>query len=265
MKKLLIAGAILASFAATQSASAADMALKAPPPPVIYDWTGFYLGINGGYSWGRSATDFTGPGLVPFSTSQKMNGWLGGGQAGYNWQFNKSWVLGLEADIQGTGQRGTDALPTSPPCPLVVVAVVPCTTTTGTFQQKLEWFGTVRARLGVEPSDHWLLYVTGGLAYGDIKTIATASAVTTAGAGGPVTGTATATASNSTIKAGWTIGGGAEWVLSGPWTAKLEYLYMDYGHVSTSLALVGFYPLLNTNSHVTDNVVRAGINYRVPR
>jgi outer membrane immunogenic protein len=249
------------------AASAADMPLKAPPPAPWYDWTGFYAGLNLGYSWGRSWTSYTGTSLIPggaiapFSTSQNMDGILGGGQIGYNWQFNRNWLFGLEADIQGTGQRGTATLPTVSGT-FGVVALFPYTTT-ATLSQKLPWFGTVRARLGFEPSDHWLLYATGGLAYGEVDSTYTVS-TTTVGGGGPAT--TTAAASSNSTRAGWTIGAGSEWALSGQWTAKVEYLYIDLGHDSTSFTGgSGAYSSLAGSSHVTDNILRVGLNYRFPK
>ena len=171
-------------------ASAADMALKAPPPPpVVYDWTGFYAGVNGGYSWGKSSTNVTGttsaPSTLAFPLSESLDGGLVGGQIGYNWQFNHNWLFRLEADIQGTWQKGTAQAPTFTFTPVGIGNVLPVITATGSLAQKLPWFGTVRARLGVEPSDHWLLYVTGGLAYGEVESTATATTAT-AFAGGPV-------------------------------------------------------------------------------
>ena len=108
MKKLLLAS--VASLVLAVPAMAADLG----QPPVIapvYNWTGFYFGGNGGYDWGNSSTKNTAIGLTPFSTSQSMNSWVAGGQLGFNWQFNKNWVLGAEADIQGTGQNSTATLP----------------------------------------------------------------------------------------------------------------------------------------------------------
>src|SRR6266700_3769287 len=119
-----IATAALALMIAIPSASAADLAprpyTKAPPAMVeIYNWTGFYVGGNAGYSWGRSNTDAsffntaTGLPIVPpagsiLTNSFDMNGGIAGGQAGYNWQ-SSNWVLGLEADIQWSGERGSAA------------------------------------------------------------------------------------------------------------------------------------------------------------
>ena len=133
MNRLFPATIALVALAASGSASATDMPVKAPPlAPVAapYDWTGFYIGVNGGYSWGNSATDYAVPGLAPFSTSQSMNGWVFGGQAGYNWQFNRNWIFGIEADLQATGQGGDPTLPTEGPV-CTGLFTITCTTTTG--------------------------------------------------------------------------------------------------------------------------------------
>jgi len=90
MKKLFVAGAMLASFAAIQSASAADMALKAPPPAPVYSWTGFYIGANVGYSWGKGNSDYYDPNFGASGTgaisnnplSERLDGVIGGGQIG---------------------------------------------------------------------------------------------------------------------------------------------------------------------------------------
>jgi outer membrane immunogenic protein len=244
--------------ASVSVASAADMALKAPPPPPApCVWCGWYVGLNLGGSWGRSSTTYDGALFAPFTTSQNMDGVLGGGQVGYNWQFSSNWVFGLEADIQGTGQRGTADLPTIvvPPIPGILALGLPGTTSAATLTQKLPWFGTVRGRLGVEASSNWLLYVTGGLAYGEVRSTLNTNAVTTTGIA-----TATSTGVNDT-RAGWTVGAGSEWMFAPQWSAKLEYLYMDYGHISDSFLGTGSYATVGITSHVTDNVVRVGVNY----
>lgn len=173
MNKLLLAATALIGIAAINAAGAADLALKAPPPPLVVDeWTGPYIGLNLGGSWGRSRTSYTDPdpAFVPFSTSQHMDGVLGGAQVGYNVQFNRTWLAGLEADFQGTGQRGSASFP--PITEIFAGAAVTTVTTTGTLTQKMPWFGTVRGRLGVEPSSNVLLYVTGGLAFAQIRSTA---------------------------------------------------------------------------------------------
>src|ERR1700688_4531245 len=115
MKRIFIAIAAVGSLLTT-GAFAADLApmyTKAPPPVVaVYDWTGFYIGGNVGYSWGRSSTteafsdSVSGTILAATSAKFDLNGVIGGGQIGYNWQRDK-WVFGLEADIQGSGQKGS--------------------------------------------------------------------------------------------------------------------------------------------------------------
>ena len=266
MRKVVVACVALSALAVTGPAFATDLPLKAPPyapPAPVYDWTGFYLGINGGYSWGNSSTSYSGTDAItglpftPLSMSQSMDGWLGGGQIGYNWQFNRNWLLGLEADIDGTSQKGSAALP-SVSGTFGVIALFPFTTT-ASLSQSLPWFGTARLRLGVLPSDHWLLYVTGGLAYGEVDSSSTISNTTTTGAG---TTTVTMSGSQDTTKVGWTIGGGVEWALAAHWSAKLEYLYMDLGTVSGAFTGVGAYSTLVTSSHVTDDILRAGFNYK---
>jgi outer membrane immunogenic protein len=275
MKRILIGIAAIASL--TTGALAADLAprpyTKAPPPVIaVYDWTGFYLGLNGGYSWGNSSNTYT-TGLPAFTTSQNMNGWVFGGQAGYNWQFNRSWVFGLEGDIDATGQRGTTALGpitavtvfVPPPGAAALPTVTTTVTSSATFQESLSWLATARARLGVLPSDRVLLYVTGGLAVGEVKSTSTAGITTTTALsfGVPPGPTAAAfLASSTSDRVGWTVGAGIEGALGNNWTAKLEYLYVDLGTINNAFAGLGGFAPLTISSRVTDNIVRAGVNYK---
>lgn len=143
-----------------------------------------------------------------------------------------------------------------------------------TLSQKLDWFGTFRGRIGstfIAPT--FLAYVTGGLAYGDVKTTNTVSGtnVTNPGGqgvnGGTILTPVSAFMSSSTVRAGWTVGAGIEGVVSGNWTAKLEYLYIDLGNVSGSFLTPivgpsGGFLRSSYNSHITDNILRVGLNYR---
>jgi outer membrane immunogenic protein len=259
--------------AASFGASAADMqaapTLKAPMRSLAYDWTGFYVGVNGGGSAGRSSTDVVltpiqnitiGPG--PFalgSVSQYMVGGLGGVQAGYNWQTNAA-VVGLEADIQASGQKGSAQLPAV--VSVLGVCIAPCvppppTPTMGAvgFAQQLRWFGTVRARVGYTPADRWLVYATGGLAYGEINTDPTVS----------VAAVSATAPSYSQTKAGWVAGVGIEAALFGGWTGKVEYLHMDLGSISGSFVSLTTFPFRGTfvaTSRITDEIMRVGVNYR---
>jgi outer membrane immunogenic protein len=259
MNKSLLAGAALAALTAS-SVFAADMPLKAPVKISAYSWSGFYIGANVGWSFGRADTDWAIAGGAAGSTSQKLDGILGGFQEGYNWQFGNS-VFGIEADFQGSAQKGSSAL-------TFVLGANPPDTNIG--EVKLPWFGTIRGRVGVTPSDRWLIYATGGAAYGAITSNAT-SVTTVAGVA------TTAAASSTTVHSGWTVGGGVETALAGNWTARLEYLYVDLGRIGGFCATVSpgasspvcfagpagsVYSPIATSVHVTVNIVRFGINYR---
>jgi outer membrane immunogenic protein len=259
-KASLAAAAIMAGLG---TASAADLPIYTKAPPLLYSWTGFYLGGNVGYSWGKSDTtvsflDASGAAIASDSHSFDLNGVIGGGQIGYNWQTGK-WVWGLETDIQASGQKGSSTFT----CPTGICKLG--SAVTETLDQKLDWFGTLRGRLGFTVTPTVLLYATGGLAYGDVKTDGTISDPTTF--------------SSSTIKTGWTAGAGIEGRIAGNWTAKLEYLYMDLGNVSGGLVgtpIVLPNPCVvrvcaannlsttfsSTGSGITDNIVRVGVNYR---
>jgi len=262
--KAVVASA-LAAIAATSVASAADLAArpytKAPMIAPVYDWTGFYIGGNVGYSWGRSSDTSTlsnGAGTVLFTSADRanMDGVIGGAQIGYNWQV-QNWVWGLEADIQGSDQKGRrDFLCPTGVCtpPFGVIAVFPGPAVPVALDQKLEWFGTVRGRVGVLATPQVLFYATGGLAYGEVNT----SAVIGAGAFG---------FNAHDTRVGYTVGAGVEGALGGNWTAKLEYLYMDLGRTSgtfltTIPALGGGVLSYNYSSRITDNIVRVGLNYK---
>jgi outer membrane immunogenic protein len=267
---------MLALFACVGSgpAMAADIPVKAPPrvvdPP--WNWSGFYLGGNAGYSWGRSSTDIdiicAGVGVggvcpvvgqTAYSANHKLNlnGPLGGVQAGFNLQ-NGQWVFGIEADIQWTGQKGSTGFA----CPAQLCNsgdVGPALQiVSGTLEQKLTWFGTLRGRLGIAHST-WLAYVTGGLAYGELKSAGTLAGITTAG---PAT---SLVFSNRDRNLGWTAGGGIEAALGrSKWSAKLEYLYIDLGRFEQTVAFTTTAPPVNVrfDSRVTDHILRVGLNYR---
>lgn len=264
MRKIALGFAAMLSLAATGTSYAADMPLKARPmlAAPVWSWTGAYIGANIGYSWGRSRDTETisnaiGTPLALNSFRDHMNGVVGGGQIGYNWQAN-NFVYGLEADIQGSGQKGSGlfgcAIGVCTPGAVILVAPGPAIT--GTLSQKLEWFGTLRARAGLLFVPSTLLYVTGGLAYGEVKSSLTVANGAVANA-----------FSNSSTRAGWTIGAGVESKLSANWSAKLEYLYVDLGSVSNTFAttipaLGGGFLGVSGNSRVSDNILRAGLNYK---
>jgi outer membrane immunogenic protein len=222
MRRVLLASIALLSFGIGASVAAdlpRSMPVKAPAVvPMAYNWTGFYLGINGGYGWGSS--DWSG-GIVG---SNSPDGWLVGGTVGYNWQaLGSPWVFGLEGDIAWTDIRDSFANAT---------CVTGCET-------RLNWLGTARGRIGYA-WDRFMVYGTGGAAFGDIE----------ANVGG--------LAGTSDTNVGWTAGAGIEGAIGANWTAKVEYLYVDLGSVGCGATSCG----VPANVDFTTNVVRGGLNYR---
>jgi outer membrane immunogenic protein len=265
MKRLALAISILAVSAV--GASAADMApapvyTKAPPPVVaIYNWTGFYIGLNGGGGWAddRSNVVYESLAGVPYPStalpggagtfgSRSAAGGFGGGQIGYNWQA-QNWVFGLEADAQGSGIRGSEG------ATLPYFAGSPGSTITATTTERLDWFGTVRGRLGYA-WNNFLLYGTGGFAFGQ-----TNSTITTADSFG-----FTSFGADTTTRTGYVVGAGAEYGFAPNWSAKLEYQYLDLGRGTINAVefLAGAPTIFATaNSTRYDyHTVRLGINYR---
>ncbi|MET4318852.1 outer membrane protein [Bradyrhizobium sp. RT5a] len=275
-------------------AFAADLAVphiytKASPVAVDpgHNWSGFYAGINVGHGWGRSATtaDFidSGAGALLNSSAGKfdLNGVSGGGQIGYNWQ-REMFVIGFEADFQGSGRKGRfNALCAGAPAGLQDGVCTPGHRGDNTFDpalpvtfnlvQKLDWFGTVRGRLGAAVTPRVLFYGTGGLAYGRVSTSGTIAATNVSGSPGSDDNLAftpvAANFSSSTTKIGWTAGAGIEGAFADNWSARLEYLYVDLGTVSGSLAtpviaLSGAPLVVSYRSRITDNILRVGVNYR---
>jgi outer membrane immunogenic protein len=173
----LLRGALAAlalSVSMVSSAGAADLPVKARPVvPVVVDyWTGYYVGVNGGYSWGRwNSTSLANVFPGPLTThSPKVDGWLFGGQAGYNWRFDPHWVVGIEGDLQWTGERASSRTSfDSPRIPEVGGDFNNIFTTTTEASWKFPWFGTLRGRLGWLADPTLLLYGTGGLAVGNFR------------------------------------------------------------------------------------------------
>ena len=284
MKKLVAAALVAASM---NAASAADLPLRSapviePPPPVM-TWTGLYIGLNVGGVWDGSKTmtvaglpAFAGPtwepelmtstALTTGTGSAGSSGAILGGQIGYNWQIGGNFLLGLETDIGGI-------LASRNPMRVIGAAVpqpYPETIFSGTNSQKsLDYLGTVRARLGFIATPTFLLYATGGLAYGGAKA---STAVWQFDADNGVPGNApyAGFGSTSRLRTGWTVGGGGEWMFQPNWSLKVEYLYYDLGRAifPSPIALVappdwnsGYGFAVGTSVRYTGHVARAGINY----
>jgi outer membrane immunogenic protein len=261
MRKIMY-GAATAALLLGSPALAADlgarMPVKAPAYVAAYNWTGFYLGVNVGYSWAR-ATDtgslFTGAGAPAgsFGSSENLNGVIGGGQIGYNWQTGNL-LLGVEADFQGSGERNDIGAT----CVGAAGVALGGCSVSGT--DRIRWFGTARGRVGYA-ADRWLFYVTGG---GSWLNLSSDVSITGAAPFAPLG--VTAVSSNSTTRFGWVLGGGVETALWSNWTGGVEYLYIDTGNytqsfvVPTALAVLG---ATGTETvRVKENVIRAKLNYR---
>jgi outer membrane immunogenic protein len=236
-----IAASLCAVPVCAVPAVAADMAVSAPLPVVApYNWTGFYLGVNAGGALGRDRTTHNLAAAAGSAEQSNVSpaGIIGGAQAGYNWQLGTWLLLGVETDIDGSGQTSSYTCDAS--CnPLFA---------TGVHTQKIGWLGTTRVRAGLVTGPI-LTYFTGGVAYGGVTT----NYVETAPGG-------VASASLSGTKTGWTIGSGVEASLGGNWTGKIEYLYIDLGGRSFSLTGPAFgNEIITTRIH--ESMFRGGLNY----
>jgi len=279
MKRFLLGGtALVAMFAG--SAMAADMPVRAPmykaPPPVmaaVYNWTGSYVGVNGG--WGSSANNrvalagtdtgaggifeplgLPGPNTAPIinRAALKSSGGLGGVQAGYNWQTG-TWLFGIEADIDAAGIKGSNTINAGGPGTPFVAVSYP-------MSSNLKWLGTVRGRLGMLVAPQFLLYGTGGFAFGrnDLSLAAIAP-----GAAPPCPTVAQSCANtNTNTQTGYVIGGGVEWKFAPNWSVKGEYLFVDLGNQSSTITY-NYGTFLSTGRVTAQdryNIGRAGLNYQ---
>ena len=258
MKKLSLLSVALMAVGSIGSSNAADLPARMTTlAPVPYlNWTGFYAGVNAGFGWGDPSSHLvTGPlagfaadPLAPADYNTRMSGFIGGAQAGYNYQINTV-VVGVETDIQFSNINGTMTTPST----FLPALVSPATFTES---ETLSWFGTARGRIGFLPMSNLLLYGTGGLAYGRVNTTSlfhfdTAPFVAYSG-------------SAAQTKAGWTLGGGAEWALDRSWSVKAEYLYYDLGTINVT----GLPPVLGPipfatqlSQKVTGSIAKFGVNF----
>jgi high affinity Mn2+ porin len=225
--KCAFAGAWLGAVGLAHAASAADLPVKAPALKAVYDWTGFYIGGHVGYGGGS-----LGPGSnalpeegFPFPPS--ITGVIGGYQAGYNWQLSNHVVLGVEADATFTSPVDQPRLAAAP------------------FNASIDYANTVRGRAGYA-FGRWLPYLTGGFAWGH-------SHINMNDSAGAVF------AEPGAIQTGWTAGAGVEYAVSGNWSAKFEYDYID---LSRRMYDLSSYGLPNVNVDPGIHLVKVGLNYR---
>ncbi len=287
MNKITSSLAAISLALSAAAALAADLpSLKAPPvvvpPPPL--WTGFYFGANVGGIFDASTgattaatpifNDTTGAALgapsyfgtasaasIASNASLSNAGVIGGGQAGYNWQFNNNFLAGLEADIQGTtlsSNASASGAATEPSTGSLV-------STTASLAKSLSYLGTVRGRLGFLVTPTLLVFGSGGLAYGGMNF--TAGFFQTSS--NPNFPSSAVSADYNDARIGWTAGGGLEWMFHPNWSAKVEYLYYDLGTASAANALSAAVPAGNllygsyyqTSTHFNGHVARVGVNY----
>ena len=244
-KSLTLAASAALLF--TGAAVAADAVVYNEPAPVVADtfsWTGGYIGVNAGYAGGKfkhpmnlqGATDDTPvewDDIASGSINVNSSGFVGGIQAGYNWQFDRT-VVGLETDIQASGLKGEFS------ANIDELGGIEAGT-------KIKWFGTTRARLGYLPTNRFMVYATGGVAYGKVETYGSID-----GVGG---------FSNSKTRVGYTVGAGAEYAITSNWTVKSEYLYTDLGKTKFNLNATEWVRM-NVETKSAFHTVRVGVNYK---
>jgi outer membrane immunogenic protein len=255
----------------------APSSVKAPVVAPAYNWSGCYVGVNGGYGWNPVSRTYNDPnatqdpinglgGLATILTPTSGNGGggLGGIEAGCNWEGPQRLVYGIEGDFDFANIRLSQT--TSGPN-----GVFYQTGTGQTFapnsnylkdQITQNWLSTIRGRIGYAVQDRLLLFATGGLAIGQVQNQGSVN----------LQGLDVWSGSSSTVHAGYTLGGGAEWAFVDHWTAKAEYLWYDLGNTSHPLSCVangvacggnmGYPTLGNVVSSVRGSILRVGLNYK---
>jgi outer membrane immunogenic protein len=249
--RLLASALVAIGSLINMPANAADIPIKAPA--AAYAWTGFYVGGHAGFGIANNNVDvgfLPDPvffGALPLSVKADTKGPLGGIQAGHNWTIG-AFVVGAEADISLADVSGSGVTP----------VIHPTQGFQGLFfqaHQRMDWFGTARLRLGTTPAERLLVYLTGGLAFGHIDYRAHDTNPTIE---------AHIDTQRSSTRAGWTVGGGVEWVLARNWTVKAEYLYYDLGDLTFITDAAPPNPPFQARIALEErgHVVRAGLNYK---
>jgi opacity protein-like surface antigen len=282
MTKFTAAASIALALVAG-SAFAADLPMRKAepayiPPAPTFSWTGLYGGVNVGYSFGAGGQEYGAlgyPGFAPlvsgtgWTVPSNINGVTGGGQAGYNYQFNPWLVIGVEADIQASDAHsqtngaggGTTFIPGFSHAALV------------NSTKSVDWFGTLRGRVGLTlPSlPNLMVYGTGGFAYGQVVQSLGVNDVFV-GPAGPTGIVIGPRGSYDNTNTGWTAGGGVEWTplpysAFSAFSVKVEYLYTDLGNTNlsgvslTSIPAGGPAFTFNHTSPTRFQTVRAGLNW----
>lgn len=223
-----------------------------------FNWTGPYAGLHFGYGFGRDDVTNVSPlptpaifDMAPAQVIFNTGGLVGGAQVGYNYQTG-SFVVGIEADFSGSGISGSQNVSPIPGIPGGVL----------TAQENINWYGTLRPRLGYTVKPTVLIYATGGLAYGNVSYMANTNFIP-----GHV-GTEQYPASLSTTAVGWALGGGIEYALYKNWTIKAEFMYMNLGSESVTANPTIPFPedspkyQIRYDWQTTASIFQIGVNYK---
>jgi outer membrane immunogenic protein len=263
MRKTFLAFTAVAALVHSP-ALAADMDYKtlASPPPPVWSWTGFYVGVDGGYGWNEDTGGsvcinphgvVSGTGCTfPSGPVTSPAGGLFGGEAGYNLQRGQI-VVGIETDFQWSGIAGSGVVPLSEP-------IFPGPVATYTATNRVDWFGTTRARIGVVNFRQLLLYASGGAVYAKETVTATGDAL-------PGHVPAVFAATGATTRAGGIVGGGLEYAFNGSLSAKIEGFYYDMGTLTAAFTCPGAGAMCtpgyaeNGTFALRGSIWRAGLNW----
>lgn len=252
MKNTLLAASAAILLASSNAYAADAVYYQDTTPtaaPAAYSWSGFYVGVNAGIGGGTakhpfSVVDTAGTALLDGSLNVNGSGFVGGAQVGYNVDSG-SVVWGVEGDIQYANiNNRISASFADPTTPSSIIDL-----SAGT---NLEWFGTIRARVGMPVTGRFLAYITGGAAYGETVSSITAS----------MGGTSLGDVSARSGKWGWTVGAGGEYAVTDTMSIKTEYLYTDLGKANLITADLGGGVTGSLDRDYRFHTVRVGLNFK---
>ena len=271
---LTVAGAFAAQAADLPTRKEAPAPVFVPPP---FTWTGFYVGVNAGGIWSSGSRNATliDPGVVwlsnyfPGGIGNNQSGFIGGGQAGYNWQSG-AFVFGVETDFDGTSLGKTFNYASAPFGSVINGVPIPTALVGDSLyvhaKANLDWLGTARGRVGfvATPDNRLMFYGTGGFAYAGGSSNFNVYDQTQGFFWG---------GSPSSSRTGWTLGAGVEYAITNNITIKGEYLYVDLGSQSITttgnLAAINFFnaaglplPYATAKINYDASIFRAGVNYK---
>jgi outer membrane immunogenic protein len=298
LRRVVLACASMVALASSVHADAYGQAGPGGYAPALFSWTGFYVGVNGGFGVASRTVTFNGnndvtkdiqncnqivfPGSTcPGPVKSDLDGGVVGGQVGYNWQFSRRWVVGIEADFDASDIRGNGTSRFMYPIFTLPQNVFFAEPANLHSTEDLNWFGTVKGRLGLAPTERSLLFISGGLAYGQVHQSFAVNlpndanlfgGADHAGYGcGPTGGAGCFLGNNSKFGLGYTVGGGLEIAVTNNVTVKSEYSYLNLGGsgatnvgAQSMFGGIGFSPasFTATSNKLDYHIVRFGVSFK---